>query len=54
MLALFVRRRHGGGLQSVAARRERLLPLATALEAQPGTGTQEVAQLARKIAATPI
>ncbi|MGH8918929.1 MAG: helix-turn-helix domain-containing protein [Actinomycetes bacterium] len=41
-------------LQSVAARRERLLPLATALEAQPGTDTQELAQRARRIAATPI
>jgi hypothetical protein len=38
-------------LQSVAARRQRLVALATALEARPGTDTQQLAQLARKIAA---
>jgi hypothetical protein len=41
-------------LQSVAARRQRLMPLATALEARPGSDTQELAQLARKIAVTRI
>jgi transcriptional regulator with XRE-family HTH domain len=39
-------------LQSVAARRERLLPLATALEARPGTDTRELARIARQIATT--
>ncbi|MGH3756005.1 MAG: hypothetical protein ACRDRP_25660, partial [Pseudonocardiaceae bacterium] len=39
-------------LQSAAVRRERLIPLATALETRPGNDTQELAQLARKIAAT--
>ncbi|MGH3700926.1 MAG: helix-turn-helix domain-containing protein, partial [Pseudonocardiaceae bacterium] len=39
---------------SVALRQERLIPLATALETQPGTDTQELAQLARKIATTQI
>ncbi len=34
-----------------AARRERLMPLATALQARPGSDTQELARLARKIAA---
>ena len=41
-------------LHSIAARRQRLIPLATALEARPNTDTQELAQLARKIAATRI
>jgi hypothetical protein len=41
-------------LQSVAARQQRLLPLVTALEARPSSDTQELAQLARKIAATRI
>ncbi|MGH3685969.1 MAG: helix-turn-helix domain-containing protein [Pseudonocardiaceae bacterium] len=41
-------------LQSVALRQERLIPLATALEAQPGTDTHELAQLARQIATTRI
>ncbi|MGH3771733.1 MAG: hypothetical protein ACRDRW_10105, partial [Pseudonocardiaceae bacterium] len=39
-------------LQSVAARREWLTPLATALEARPGTDTQELARTARQIATT--
>jgi transcriptional regulator with XRE-family HTH domain len=41
-------------LQSVAARRERLIPLATALQARPGSDTQELARLARQVAATRI
>ncbi|MGH3771938.1 MAG: helix-turn-helix domain-containing protein [Pseudonocardiaceae bacterium] len=41
-------------LQSVAARRERLVPLATALEARPGTDTRELARLARRVSATQI
>jgi len=41
-------------LQSVAARREWLMPLATALEARPGTDTQELARTARQIATTQI
>jgi tetratricopeptide (TPR) repeat protein len=41
-------------LQSVATRRQGLLPLAAALEARPNSDTQELAQLARKIAATRI
>lgn len=39
-------------LQSVAVRRERLLPLATALEARPGNDAKEIARLAHQIAAT--
>ncbi|MGH3718845.1 MAG: helix-turn-helix domain-containing protein [Pseudonocardiaceae bacterium] len=39
-------------LQSAAARRERLIPLATALEARPGADTQELARTARQIATT--
>jgi hypothetical protein len=39
-------------LQSVAARREWLIPLATALQARPGTDTQELARTARQIATT--
>jgi hypothetical protein len=38
-------------LRSVATRQERLVPLATALEARPGTDTQELARRARQIAA---
>ncbi|MGH3826356.1 MAG: helix-turn-helix domain-containing protein [Pseudonocardiaceae bacterium] len=41
-------------LQSVAARREWLTPLATALEARPGTDTQELARAAQQVAATRI
>ncbi|MGH3820587.1 MAG: hypothetical protein ACRDRE_23125 [Pseudonocardiaceae bacterium] len=41
-------------LQSVAVRREWLIPLATALEARPGTDTQELARTARQIATTQI
>ncbi|MBV9143069.1 MAG: helix-turn-helix transcriptional regulator [Pseudonocardiales bacterium] len=37
------------GLRSVAARRERLLPLVAALEARPGTDAQELARTARRI-----
>ena len=39
-------------LQSVAVRRERLVPLATALEARPGHDAKEIARLARQVAAT--
>lgn len=39
-------------LHSVAARRERLIPLAAALEARPGSDTRELARIARKVAAT--
>ena len=41
-------------VRSVATRRQRLLPLAAALEARPGTDTLELAQIARKVAATRI
>jgi len=41
-------------LQSVAVRRQRLMPLAAALQARPGTDTQELAHMARQIAATRI
>ncbi|MGB6164399.1 MAG: helix-turn-helix transcriptional regulator [Pseudonocardiaceae bacterium] len=41
-------------LQSVPTRRERLIPLATALEARPGTDTQELARAARQVATTRI
>ncbi len=41
-------------LQSVAARQARLLPLAAALEARPGSDTRELARTARKVAATRI
>ena len=41
-------------LQSVAARRERLIPLAATLEARPGTDAQELARAARQIATTRI
>jgi transcriptional regulator with XRE-family HTH domain len=39
-------------LQSVAARREWLIPLATALETRPGTDTQELARTTRRITTT--
>jgi transcriptional regulator with XRE-family HTH domain len=39
-------------LQSIAARRERLIPLATALEARPGSDTRQLARLARQVATT--
>jgi hypothetical protein len=35
-------------LQSVSARQERLVPLATALEARPGNDTKEIAQMATR------
>jgi hypothetical protein len=35
-------------LQSVAIRRERLVPLATALQTRPGTDTRELARTARQ------
>ncbi|MGH3872392.1 MAG: hypothetical protein ACRDSR_12915 [Pseudonocardiaceae bacterium] len=41
-------------LQSVAVRRELLMPLATALEARPGADTQELARTARQLAVTRI
>jgi transcriptional regulator with XRE-family HTH domain len=41
-------------LHSVAARQERLVPLAAALEARPGTDTRELARIARQVAATRI
>ncbi|MGH3769867.1 MAG: helix-turn-helix domain-containing protein [Pseudonocardiaceae bacterium] len=41
-------------LQSVAVRRELLVPLATALEARPGADTQELARTARQLAVTRI
>jgi hypothetical protein len=41
-------------LHSVAARRERLIPLATALEARASTDTRELARIARQVAATRI
>jgi transcriptional regulator with XRE-family HTH domain len=41
-------------LHSIAVRRQRLIPLATALEAQPGTDTQQLARKARQIATTRI
>jgi transcriptional regulator with XRE-family HTH domain/tetratricopeptide (TPR) repeat protein len=41
-------------LHSLAARRRWLTPLATALEARPGTDTQQLAQTARQIATTPM
>jgi transcriptional regulator with XRE-family HTH domain len=36
-------------LHSAAVRRQRLIPLATALEARPGTDTQELARMARQV-----
>jgi transcriptional regulator with XRE-family HTH domain len=41
-------------LHSLAARRQWLTPLATALETRPGTDTQELARTARQIATTPM
>ncbi|MGB6165437.1 MAG: hypothetical protein WCF33_15170 [Pseudonocardiaceae bacterium] len=41
-----------GALQSVAVRRERLIPLAVALEDRPGTDTRELARTARQIVTT--
>ena len=41
-------------LQSVSVRLQRLLPLATALDAQPGSDAQELARRARQVAATRI
>jgi hypothetical protein len=41
-------------LRSVAARQERLIPLAATLEARPSTDTRELARTARKVAATRI
>ena len=39
-------------LQSIAAHRERLMPLATVLETRPGSDTRELARTARQIATT--
>ncbi|MGH3828558.1 MAG: helix-turn-helix domain-containing protein [Pseudonocardiaceae bacterium] len=39
-------------LKSIAARRDWLIPLATALQARPGADTQELARTARQIATT--
>jgi hypothetical protein len=39
-------------LQSVAVRRERLVPLVTALEARPGNDAKEIARIAHQVAAT--
>jgi hypothetical protein len=39
-------------LQSVAARRQRLVPLVTALEARPGNDAKEIARIAHQVAAT--
>jgi hypothetical protein len=39
-------------LQSVAARRQRLVPLVTALEARPGSDAKEIARIAHQVAAT--
>jgi transcriptional regulator with XRE-family HTH domain/tetratricopeptide (TPR) repeat protein len=41
-------------LHSLAARRQWLTPLAIALEARPGTDTQQLARTARQIATTPM
>jgi hypothetical protein len=41
-------------LQSVALRRQRLVPLATALEARPGSDARELARTARQVAAARI
>ena len=52
-LALAQRAMNAAGiLQSVAVRRERLLPLAAALEARPGNDAKQLAHAARHIAAT--
>ncbi len=39
-------------LQSVAVRQERLVPLATALEARPGNDAKEIARIAHQVATT--
>jgi hypothetical protein len=39
-------------LQSVAVRRERLVPLTAALEARPGNDAKEIARIAHQVAAT--
>jgi hypothetical protein len=39
-------------LQSVAARRERLVPLTAALEARPGNDAKEIARMAHQVTAT--
>ncbi|MGH3688352.1 MAG: hypothetical protein ACRDQY_16050 [Pseudonocardiaceae bacterium] len=39
-------------LQSVSARQQRLVPLATALEARPGNDAKEIAQMAHQVIAT--
>ncbi|MBV9140413.1 MAG: helix-turn-helix transcriptional regulator [Pseudonocardiales bacterium] len=39
-------------LRSAAARRERLIPLATALDARPGSDRRELARMARQVATT--
>jgi hypothetical protein len=39
-------------LQSVAVRRDLVAPLATALEARPGTDAQDLARTARQVATT--
>jgi transcriptional regulator with XRE-family HTH domain/tetratricopeptide (TPR) repeat protein len=39
-------------LQSVTVRRERLVPLAAALDARPGSDTRELARMARQVATT--
>jgi hypothetical protein len=41
-------------LHSLAARRERLVPLTTALEARPSSDTRELARMARQVAASRI
>ncbi|MGH3830713.1 MAG: helix-turn-helix domain-containing protein [Pseudonocardiaceae bacterium] len=41
-------------LQSVAVRRQRLIPLATALEARPGSDARDLARAARQLATTRI
>ncbi|MBV9143222.1 MAG: hypothetical protein JO115_20290 [Pseudonocardiales bacterium] len=41
------------GLHSVATRRERLIPLAAALDTRPGTDAQDLVRTARRIATIP-
>ena len=41
-------------LQSVAARQERFVPLATALETRPGSEAKELAGVAHQVAATQV
>ena len=38
-------------LQSVAVRRERLVPLVTALETRPGSDAKEIARMAHQVIA---